>query len=90
MKTITFTLKHIESDDDIKMHKLTTINHEVVKKGTIILSECGVEGFGKDIEDSCKTVTFQPMQIGSQEIKADEMVKSYIDDRLGLLTTPSK
>ncbi len=90
MKTITFTLKYIENADDVNTHKVGSINHEVVEPGTVILTECGVEGFGDAITDSCKTITYQPFKIGSQQINADELAKNYIDDRFGLLMTPSK
>ena len=88
-KTITFTIKLIETKDDVKAHKLASLTHELVSPGTMTVSQCGVEGFGKEIEDSCQTMVFQEYKDFEGAPKPDEMVKRYVDNVLGMMTTKS-
>ena len=89
MKTITFTLKNIETEDDVKSHKLNSLDHQELPIGSIVLVEKGVEGFGKEIKDACKTIPFIQYAFSGAP-KADGLVKQYIDDRMGLMMTKPK
>ena len=89
MKTITFTLKNIETQADVKAHKLNSIDHQELNVGSIILVEQGVEGFGSDIKDSCKTIPFMQYNFEGAP-KADELVKKNIDGLMVLMMTPPK
>lgn len=83
MKSIKLEIKYLENQKDVDAYQANANGMMVLKPKSFVVSECE----NSDDKRKCGNIPFIQYEGGPM---ADEMVKAYIDDQLGILQTKSK